>query len=125
MSNMIIKQCTGCQIRLPLDEIISSPEIKPIGITFSKDRPDSAYFLFEHDSDRCGVTFTIDVNDFLPFITEEIPLEKLIRTRGCSHYCADLDDINDCHDKCYYAPFRRLLFRMMGAKNKFQYFQSV
>ena len=123
MQQDIYKQCRSCSTRLSMDEIINSPAINPVGITFKEDEPGSAYYLFEHGVDNCGSTFLVDVNDFLPYITEDIPIEKLIYTDECDGNCLDLDDIDECHDECYYAPFRRFLFKMLALKGRFQVFE--
>ncbi|MBN1212085.1 MAG: hypothetical protein JXA92_05855 [candidate division Zixibacteria bacterium] len=118
MQKDVYKQCQNCLTRLSIDEIINSPAINPVGMTFREKEPGSACYLFEHNDDNCGATFSVDVNDFLPYITEDIPIEKLIYTDKCNGYCYDLDDIDECHDECYYAPFRRFLFKMIALKGR-------
>ncbi|MFN8177610.1 MAG: hypothetical protein U0167_06775 [bacterium] len=106
------KTCPGCGSVFTLQQILSSPDIEPIGMQFID--PDNAnnMYYFNHQCPSCGSTFVVPVNVFLPFIAEPVPDRALTGTEVCERHCLRIDDLNQCHAPCHYAPFRRFLLRM-------------
>jgi len=112
------KWCNGCQRWLSAREILESPRIIPIGMAFMESGDDEAFYYFLHDVPECGTTFLIAVDSFAPFLTEEVPPDNLHETECCENHCSSVDSLAICSLQCQYAPYRRLLFEMMAAKQR-------
>ena len=106
------KTCPGCGTVFTLQEILSSPEVEPVGMQFLDTDPTHNVYYFNHVCPSCGSTFVIPVLAFLPFIAEPVPNLALTGTEVCEHHCLRIEDLNVCHAPCRYAPFRRFLLRM-------------
>ncbi|MBD3403481.1 hypothetical protein GF420_11340 [candidate division GN15 bacterium] len=75
--------------------------------------PDLNSYYFTHTAAGCGTTFGIEVEKFEKFITEPIPSEIKAGGAGCHGHCTSINDLEECHNECRYAPYRRLLLRML------------
>ena len=110
------KQCPSCKKWFSSDEVIHNPEIKPIGMAYLEDEKNTAYFYFQHTVPGCGSSFLIEIKDFEPFLTEDIPPVSLINSHRCGGQCVDLFDLSACDNECYYAPFRRYILKLIEIK---------
>lgn len=116
MQNGNLKQCSSCGAWLSVEDIFNDPDIIPLGMCVTADNPETAYYYFIHSVPNCGSTFLIPVEELAEFISEPIPYEQLIQTERCKGQCVSLDDLEDCHQDCYFAPYRRLLLDMFEMK---------
>ena len=116
MHDANLKQCTVCKVWLSAEDIIKDPDIVPLGMSLAVDNPEKAYYYFIHNVPDCGTTFLIPVEDLAEFVAEAIPTERLTLTDHCEDHCVSIDDLSECHQECYYAPYRRLLLTMFEAK---------
>jgi hypothetical protein len=107
--------CSGCGRTIPLDELVHSPEIEPIGMLIEPGFDLTLYF-FNHTCPDCGTTFTRPIEDFHRFIEEPIPPELRAGQPGCGGACTRLGDLAVCHNECRNAPYRRFLLRMVAAR---------
>ena len=117
MDNPFFKQCPSCHEWFSRRAILMNPEIKPIGMSVNPNNPDLSLFFFEHDNGKCGTSFTIPVKEFLPVIEEPLE-ENLMGRANCPGLCTHLDELSECHSKCLYAPFRRLVLTMLETREK-------
>ena len=118
MNHEKTKWCNGCDRWLSAREIYDSPHIVPIGMAFVGSRDDEAYYYFLHDIEECGTTFLISTKEFESFLAEDVPADNLHGTECCENYCSSVDTLAICHEECQFAPYRRLLFDMMAAKQR-------
>lgn len=107
------KTCTGCGAVFTLQDVIDDPIIQPRGMQFEDEDLEWNSYYFNHVCDHCGSTFTISVKEFLPYITEPIPPEVLTGSGMCEQHCLSIQDLQECHAPCMYAPFRRFLLRTL------------
>jgi hypothetical protein len=116
MDAPIVTSCPTCGVAFTLDQLMESADVEPVGMQFVD--PDHQYnmFFFNHACAGCGTTFTVPVEEFLSCITEPVP--DLARTgmEDCGRHCLRVTDLAACAAPCRYAPFRRLLLRMLAAQ---------
>ncbi len=110
------KRCPSCLTWFSADEVMESPWIVPIGMVLESENLNMNLFYFNHSTSSCGTTFAIPVTAFQPFITHEITLEILAGSGLCELHCFTVEDRNACSQKCFYAPYRELLRKMMEAR---------
>jgi len=118
MKEETVKICPFCKANLTLDQLVNDPLIRPIGMMFGEGNIEHAYYFFHHDTDNCGTTFIVNVLTFTPCITEPIPQEKLTLTEPCERHCVNLNDLLECKQPCFFAPYRRFLIRMIHIKGR-------
>ncbi len=96
-------------------------------MSFADNSVEWSYYFFQHEVPNCGSSFLVRVDEFRPLIHEGIPTEKMTFRGCCEEHCVSLNDLSDCKNECYFAPFRRLLIRMIAAKERARtaQFQSV
>ncbi|MBN1212086.1 MAG: hypothetical protein JXA92_05860 [candidate division Zixibacteria bacterium] len=116
------KQCPSCKKWLSSDEVLTDPDIKPLGMAYLEDENNTAYYYFQHTVPNCGSSFLIEIKDFKPFLTEDIPQVSLMASKHCEGHCVDLYDLNVCKNECYYAPFRRLILKLTQLKKAVKVF---
>lgn len=110
-----IKQCPMCGTQFTLHDIVESPSVRVIGMSFDDDLEHNLYY-FQHDAPGCGTCFTVPVLAFTSLVDEPVPLEILAGTPACEGHCRNVADHSLCRQTCKYAPFRRLL-RSMQARS--------
>lgn len=110
------KQCPGCGTWFSRGDFLANPELEPVGMQFEDGDFNFNMYYFTHDCPRCGSTFTVRVQDFLPFIEEEIPPEILAGSESCEQRCLKMEDLEICSQECAYAPFRRFLVAVLRAR---------
>jgi len=115
-SQNTIKKCGLCQIWFDAHDIVYSPDIKPLGVAFMDELDDRAYYFFQHTVSGCGTSFVVCADDLIEFITESIPPNQLTGTENCEGHCVRLDDLQECHQQCRLAPYRRFLLHMITLK---------
>ena len=109
----ISKQCPTCGKVFTLEDLLSDPDLVPIGMTSDEeDNPESLYY-FTHEVPGCGTTFTIPANVFRPAITESVPGENLRGHVDCPGYCTRVSEFRACKNNCHWSPYRRLLLDMV------------
>jgi hypothetical protein len=99
-----------------LRDIIMNPYVVPKGMSVESATPELNVFYFLHNVPYCGSSFVIPVEEFRVLISEPIPEASLTGSRVCGHHCTTVGDLSACGERCYYAPFRRLLLAMMEEK---------
>ena len=117
MDNPFFKQCPSCREWFSRRAILQNPQIRPIGMSVDPRNPDLSLLFFQHDSDHCGTSFTIPVKEFLPVIEEPLN-EDMMGRANCPGHCTHIDDLNECHLSCLYAPFRRLILSILENREK-------
>lgn len=105
-TDAVVNQCPMCARPLTLGDVLSHPEVKPIGMAFLGG--ENLYY-FNHVCAGCGSTFTVPVELFLPLLPERVPPESLESTSSCERHCRRVKDLERCSQPCRYAPFRRFL----------------
>ena len=118
MQDTKLKQCSFCKTWLSAEEIVNNPNIVPLGMAFSEDDTETAYYYFVHNVPECGTTFLLPVTELESFITETIPSERLTLSECCEEHCVSLDDLAECRQECFFAPYRRLLLKMLETKRQ-------
>jgi hypothetical protein len=113
----MIKKCNLCQIWFSANDIVYSPDIRPLGVAFMDDSVDKAYYFFQHMAPGCGTSFVIEADALAEFITEIIPPTQLTFSADCEGHCVRLDDLSECHQECALAPYRRFLLHMITLKS--------
>jgi|GEM_PF-852014 len=111
------KQCPLCQDWFSDQDIFSGPSIKPIGMLLDPAFLDISMYFFNHASDGCWTTFTINVEKFTHFLEEPIIRESNTLSASCEGHCFNLSDTGECSQTCKWAPFRRLLRAMLEIRN--------
>jgi len=111
------RSCPCCGVVFTLADLLESPEIEPLGMQFMGDALRDNELYFNHLSPHCGTTFVVPVLAFRAFITEPIPEAALTGTEVCPKKCLTLIDVSVCDAPCRYAPFRRLLNRMLHLRS--------
>jgi hypothetical protein len=117
MPQNLIKKCNLCQAWFSADDIVYSPDIKPLGVAFMDEGDDKAYYFFQHTIPACGTSFVVCADDLTAFIAESIPAEQLTFSEDCEGHCVRLDDLRECHQECRLAPYRRFLLHMITLKS--------
>jgi hypothetical protein len=117
VDQMVARTCPCCGAVFTLTDLLESPEIEPLGMQFMDDALSVNELYFTHHAPRCGTTFVVPVLAFAALITEPIPTVNLCGTEVCSRKCATLIDVSACDVPCRYAPFRRLLNRMLHLRS--------
>ena len=118
MKRTVVKQCPSCKASFTLDQLAHDPELKLIGMSFAEDSIECAYYFFQHEVPNCGSSFLVRVDEFRALVHEGIPNERMTFRDCCEEHCVSIKDLSDCRNECYFAPFRRLLIRMMQAKDR-------
>ena len=116
MQNEIIKKCPKCGHDFTVEDILHNPDIIPVGMLYN-DSQKTACYLFQHEIDYCHSSFAVDIELLRTEIREPIPAETETLSECCEGHCIKINDLAECRQECYYAPFRRLLLRMMELKN--------
>ena len=107
------KQCPTCGKVFSLEDLLSDPELVPVGMTSDEeDIPESLYY-FTHNIPDCGTTFTIPAREFRPVISERVPEESLRGHIDCPGLCTRISEFRACKNNCHWAPYRRLLIDMV------------
>jgi len=107
-----VKTCPMCGQVLTIQDIASTPAIRPIGMSFDE-KMEFNLIYFQHEVEGCGTCFTIPVLDLADLIDEPIPAEALTGTAHCERHCERVNDLSVCRQECRYAPFRRLLISLI------------
>lgn len=118
MQDTSLKQCGFCKLWLSAEDIVTDPDIVPLGMAFGEGETETAYYYFVHNVPDCGTTFLLPVTDLSEYVNEEIPKEKLMLSECCEEHCVSLDDLSECHQECFFAPYRRFLLRMLESKRQ-------
>lgn len=117
-TNFAQKRCPHCGAQFALSQLYHSPELRLMGMAFAGKSIDCAYYYFQHASEACGTTFAVPAEAFIGFIDELIPADKLTGRAECEQRCINIADLQSCSQNCYFAAFRRLLLRMLAAKDQ-------
>jgi len=72
-----------------------------------------AIYLFQHEIPECQSSFAVYVEDLRDLIDESISNEVLYHTDCCEEHCVTIQDLSECSQECHYAPYRRLLMKMI------------
>lgn len=113
-----IKQCPYCKMSLTLEQLAQDPDINIIGMSFAEDSLEWVYYFFQHEVPNCGSSFLVRVDEFTSLIQEPIPTEKMTLRDCCEEHCVSVNDLSTCKAECYFAPFRRLLIKMIADKER-------
>ena len=124
-----LKQCTGCKKWFSGEDLISDPELEPLGMAFIKGKNAQAFYHFLHHAPDCGTTFLLEADKLKDYIdapfpsanlmgTDECPLEDTEHKSEatCGGDCVDLYDLATCGVECQHAPYRRFLHKMIRMK---------
>jgi len=118
MNNDIVKKCTLCGQDFTALDLVCNPDLKLLGMVYMPREGGKAYYFFQHDIKGCGTSIAVDIEVMSHFITEAIPITKLTLTDCCEEHCVNLKDLSVCKQDCFYAPYRRFLFKMIDQKKQ-------
>lgn len=113
LGSQVVKQCPKCHRGFTLQEVLDSAEIQPIGMAFEPGAFENNLYYFNHGCPGCGSTFVLPVEQFVPYILEEIPPSVLDGSSACERHCRKLRDLEACGQPCFYAPFHRFLLERL------------
>ena len=113
----IVKHCPCCRAPFTAAMLVEDPTAVPLGMTIDRDAPDGGHYWFNHAVEGCGSTFVVELEALTEFLDEPVPATILTGTEPCGHHCLDLDDTEPCPQPCRFAPFRRLLVRMLQSRS--------
>ena len=116
MSDRSFKLCPNCQQWLSKKDIMEKPSVIPLGMTFKDNKASVNLYLFNHNEPKCGTTFIIPVEQLHELLDESAPEQNLAGTEQCEGRCTDLSDHEPCSAECKFAPYRKLLGRMIEAR---------
>jgi hypothetical protein len=126
LADEIIKKCNCCLECFTAPQIVEDKYVVPIGVAYLEtEETDSHFYFFQHNTEECGTSFTIDVEKFRELVSEPIPETVLRLKEGCEGHCVNIDDLSDCQSECHFAPFRRFLLKMLAEKKAIQAKQQV
>ena len=118
MQHKYVKKCPLCGMRFTVQDLISKPEITPLGMQIDEDEENASFYYFNHDVPECGTSFTVAVMEFASVIDELIPPDDLFGTDSCGEHCVRLDDLRVCQHDCKWAPFRRFIVKLADSRRK-------
>ena len=101
--------CPACKISITLDDLISDPVYRVLGMNVDHHDPTLNFYYFNHETAHCGTTFVVPVEYFSNLVEEPIPDLIRLGESSCPDHCVRLDDKADCSHHCHWAPFRRFL----------------
>jgi hypothetical protein len=107
------KQCPGCHKWLSLQDMLSNPDIMPLGLVLADSDYDTGLYYFQHEVPECRSSFVVPAEWFAPIIDEPIPQKVMTGSEHCEGRCVRIEDWAECKNDCHHAPFRRLLILMM------------
>lgn len=111
-----ITTCPFCNVSFALEDLMTSPEIVPIGMLLQDDEAEWNFYYFNHVAENCGTTFTVSVDIFAPLLTERVPPAIRARSCECEGRCTSLTDLAECQAECHWAPYRRFLQILLSRK---------
>lgn len=117
MSEHNHKLCNYCKRTFSPQQLAEDPEVRPIGMVYD-DEIGKAYYMFQHESEDCGTSFTVNIRDFDPLLEEKIPELRMTLCEGCEEHCVNIKDLQECSQNCEFAPFRRFLLKMIAQKRE-------
>ena len=112
------KTCPKCGETWSIDEIISNPEIEPIGMIVKPDAPLGGVYFFVHNIETCQTSFAVPFAEFTKHIEEAIPTPNRFGSRHCSGHCRRIEAISVCAAECKHAPYRRFLVSLYNERRK-------
>ncbi|MEW6051551.1 MAG: hypothetical protein AB1644_10875 [Candidatus Zixiibacteriota bacterium] len=118
MQEKHIKRCGNCGVWLTASDFVNNPDLVPIGMMFIEDDTTTAYYMFQHETPNCRSSLAVPANEFREFIVEPVPDQVLTLSECCKEHCVKLNDLSNCKQPCYFAPFRRFLFQMIEKKGR-------
>lgn len=110
------KLCPKCKTAFSLHDLLSHPDIEPVGLSSDYGDPENCYFYFCHRKADCMTTLTVPLEFFRSVIVEEIPPESHRPAANCPRHCTTIADLRSCDCLCYQAPYRRLMLEMVKAR---------
>ncbi|MDF1545660.1 MAG: hypothetical protein P1R58_11220 [bacterium] len=114
------KQCPACKKWISLNELLTSPEFRPEGITVDAEENRLCFYFFTHTVSSCNSTFAVPIEEFREVIAEPIPDKIAALTDDCSRHCTKISNLAQCQVECGLAPFRRFILNLKLAKEKKQ-----
>lgn len=105
----VLRDCPNCKVGFTLEDILTSPDIVPIGMLLHDDDASWNDYYFNHVAANCGTTFTVNVEVFAPLLSEPVPAAIRSGCCECEGRCTSLTDLDECHAECHWAPYRRFL----------------
>ena len=108
-----MKTCPTCGAFFSLEDLLSSPDVVPVGMTSDEEEEPESLYYFTHRVPGCGTTFTIPATAFRTFIDEIIPEEIKSGQATCRGLCSRIQELELCDNNCHWAPYRRLLLEMV------------
>lgn len=110
------RRCPGCSALFTLEDLLRSPDIRPIGMLIETNDHSLNHYYFNHTCPSCGSTFVVPILDFLPLIREVVPERIMTGSDACEGRCTRIDDLAGCSAPCRYAPFRRFLLELRSGR---------
>lgn len=108
--------CPCCGAGFTLEDLVSSPDIAPIGMMLEDNEADWNYYYFNHVAEGCGSTFTTHVETFAPLLPEPVPAAIRTLSCDCEGRCTSLNDLAACGAECHWAPYRRFLSVLLARR---------
>ncbi len=111
-----LKTCPLCGVSFSIDDLLHDRRIAPLGMRVEDDDSRLNFMFFTHDIPECGTTFVVPVEAFREVLPEQAPPEIRTGSEFCEGRCRDLADRGLCRQDCRWAPYRRLLSRMINER---------
>ncbi|MFH1687750.1 MAG: hypothetical protein ABIE70_09545 [bacterium] len=111
-SNAKIK-CPSCDQKFKPWEMIGNPSLEPLGMRIDEEDPKFNFYLFRHNRPECGTSLAVMVELFRDWLDEPVPVDIITGSEPCELRCIDLDNHGECSQNCTWAPYRRLLTKLL------------
>ncbi len=105
-ASTVVRTCPKCKATLTLQQALTGPELRPIGMAFHSGDPTNNAYYFNH---TCGSTLVLPVKIFAPFLPERVSEKIRAGSARCEKHCLHVTDLQTCGQACYFAPYRRFL----------------
>jgi hypothetical protein len=117
MNDRGLIRCSCCGAEFSVDDLLHDRRLWPIGLQLDADDVGANYFYFNHLDPDCGTTFTVPADALASLLPEAPPSAIRTRTCDCEGHCVTVTDHAICHAECHWAPYRRLLLRMVANRS--------
>ena len=110
------KQCPGCGSWLSINDILSGPDVRPIGMHTESDNHKLHGMVFQHDSPYCQSSFQIDLESLAPLVSTSDRAEMCNIPTECDRRCLTAHRDDPCPLNCSAAPYHELMLKMLRSR---------
>ena len=106
------KQCGGCRQEFSVQDILTRPEFRPLGLQTGPPGSGLAGVCFLHDLPDCQSSLLVTLEELCPFVVEPMPTVDQDLPVSCINKCQEFRRLDPCYTTCFFAPFQRMLVRI-------------